>query len=357
MKSPLKGLRVLDLSRLLPGPLATMHLADMGAEVIKLESPSKPDYLRLLEPYLDGQNVGFNVLNRGKRSVFVAYQTEPGAKLVRELAAGCDVLVESFRPGYLSRFRLDFESLRELKPDLIYCSISAYGQNSSRAGHDLNSLALSGLSHLLANRGEPRVPLTQLTDFTCGLSASQAILAALYARDRGGGGAHLDIAMTDAAYHFSLLESASTQAGVESYDSGLLNGDKPYYRYYRCSDDRYLAVGAVEEKFRFGLLEALRVDDLDQAESVFLKKPLQHWVALLDPLDLCVEPVLTPGEVVESGWMKERYAGLRIPPGIQDATFGSEDGACALPGQHTREVLGLSDQMFDELSASGVVLG
>lgn len=353
---PLSGLRVLDLSRLLPGPLATLHLVDLGAEVIKVESPSKPDYLRFMEPYVEDQNVGFHTLNRGKKSAIIAFETEQGAELVRGLVKQCDVLVESFRAGYLKRFGLDFESLKAINPDLIYCSITAFGQHSARAGHDLNCLALSGLSHALAGRAEPVVPTTQLADITCGLSASQAILAALFARERGAGGRHLDISMTDAAYHLVMLDSASARAQVGSFHADVLSGGEPYYRYYRCSDGRHLAVGALEEKFHGPILEALEIENWREAEAVFLTRTQAEWVELLAPLDCCVEPVLNAQEVLEAEWMEERFGQWTSAPGLLDGCFERTPSDCAKPGEHTREILGLGPQQFEEFQAQGVVV-
>lgn len=352
---PLNGLRVLDLSRLLPGPLATMHLADLGAEVVKIESPDKVDYLRFLEPHWNGQNVGFSVLNRKKKSVILKFEHEAGSKLLRKLVATSDVLVESFRPGYMKRLGLDYDSLKQICPELIYCSISAYGQDNSRAGHDLNCLALSGLSHALGG-DEPQVPHTQLADITCGLAASQAILAALYARERGQGGAHLDIAMTDAAYHIVSLESASSRHGVGPFHGGHLSGHKPYYRYYRCSDGKHLAVGAVEEKFQTSILNEMGLKSWTAAEATFLTKPRADWLRLLLPLDACVEPVLTSEEVLKSDWMVQRYGDWVQPPSLHRASFPSEPGDCFSPGEHTAECLGVSDSELQELARQGIVV-
>lgn len=356
MSQPLKGLRVLDLSRLLPGPLATMHLADLGAEVLKLESPAKPDYLRFLEPYVDGQNIAFTTLNRGKKSLVVAFETQVGSELIRELVKTCDVLVESFRAGYLARFGLDYASLSKIHPELIYCSITAFGQHSSRAGHDLNCLALSGLSHSLAGASKPNVPGTQLADIGCAMSASQAILAALYARDRGQGGTHLDISMTDAAYHLVMLDSASARAGVGSFHGDSLGGEQGYYRYYSCADGRTLAVGALEEKFHQPILEALGVESWGEAETVFSQHDLAHWVKLLGPLDACVEPVLTPTEVLEADWMQQRFGSWDTVPGLLQGCFPGSSSSCAIAGEHTSEVLGLPSERLAELSEAGVIL-
>ncbi len=301
-----------------------MHLADLGARVIKVESPTRPDLLRFLEPHVNHQNVGFSLLNRGKESVVIAFETEAGSRLVADLAAGCDVVVESFRAGFLKRFNLDYTSLA--RPGLIYCSITAHGQGSSRAGHDLNSLALSGLTSLLYD--PPEVPRLQLADLTTGMAACQAILAALFAREQTGEGRHLDISLTDTAYHLTCLASASVIAGTESYDGGLLEGSQPFYRHYQCADGKWLAVAGVEEKFRERL-----------GERDYSSRTREEWLALLGPLDVCVEPVLTPEEVVASDWFQQRFGSRQQPPGLLEGSYARPPSQPTPPGQNTLQVL------------------
>lgn len=355
MNVPLEGVRVLDLTRLLPGPFCTLHLAQLGAEILKVESPSRPDYLRFLEPYHEGQNVGFVNLNRGKKSVVIDFERDEGREVLARLAGSCDVLVESFRSGYLRSLALGPDDLSD---KLIYCSLTAYGQSSSRAGHDLNCLALTGLTDLLKGDEEPAVPAIQLADITCGMAAAQAILAALFARERSGKGRHLDIAMVDAAYHLAMLSSASAKVGVGEFHAGLLDGSHPAYRYYRCSDAGYLAVGAVEEKFQGKVLAALELESWEQLGPLLATRPLAHWVELLEPLDACVEPVLTPEQALSAKWMQERHGCWQQPPGLLQASFPVEPSACAAPGEHTLEVLqqlGIESQHLSELADAGVL--
>lgn len=319
---PLSGVRVLDLTRLLPGPYATLLLADLGADVIKVESPAKPDYLRFFPPPADR---AFAILNRGKRSVMLPWDSEP--ETLRRLAGTCDVFVESFRSGYLKRFGLDAESLLGEHPRLIYCSMSGYGQGDSRAGHDLNFIARAGLASQLG-RAVPRV---QLADMSGGMTAAMAILAALVERNRTGRGRHLDVALADGPMAFTLLQ----QAGI---DMEVLGGRAPGYRYYRCQDDLWLSVGALEEGFQRKMAEALEIPDegwldldgpLHQTlEERFASAPREHWLALFGPLDCCVEPVLDPTEVKARA---EGLLGASFPPGPRQGV--------AEPGQHTEEVL------------------
>lgn len=351
---PLEGVRVLDLSRLLPGPFATLQLADLGAEVIKVESPTRPDYLRFLEPYVEDQNVAFRLVNRGKKSVVVNFETEAGAALVRRLAGTCQVVIESFRAGFLARFGLDYAGLAD--PGLVYCSLTAYGQFTARAAHDLNTLALTGLSDLLRGPQGPVVPKVQLADITGGLAAANAILAALVARARTGKGRYLDVSMADAAYHLTLLSSESARHGIDSFHGGALDGRARFYRYYPCADGKWLAVGAMEDKFQNLLVEALGSDD---PGPVLASRERAHWVEVLGPLDACVEPVLSAEEVLDSDWFRQRFPSDHLP-GLLEASYPGRGGAACPPGAHTAEELsriGVGEAEFESLLAEGVVAG
>lgn len=370
LRPPLAGIRVLDLSRLLPGPFATLQLAEWGAEIWKVESPTKPDYLRFwgssdttkndkdeaAHQNHPKMNVGFETLNRGKKSLVIAYETEVGQDVLKRLLAECDVLVESFRAGYLKRLGLDYPSLIASGdfPQLIYASLTAFGQQSSRASHDINCLALSGLSSALAgknNGGILTVPNVQLVDTVCGMEASQAILAALLSRathhnNSGGGGCYLDISMLEAAKKLNRLNLATT--GGASYHGGLLDGSQPFYRYYRCADDTYLAVGAVEAKFQNLILEALELESWDEAESKFASQPRDHWMERLSALDACVEPALEPSEALDYD-----------DNGKASSTEYHQQSCCFPLGQHTFEILqthlGYSRQELEALSQVGAI--
>ena len=201
---PLLGLRILDLTRLLPGPLGTMLMADMGADVIKIEDPNAPDYVRSFPPYVNGESVNYMAYNRSKRSVLLNYQTPDGRDQFLDLVKTADVVVEQFRPGHLDRLGIGYAAARAVNPRIIYVSVTGYGQTgpyAHLAGHDLNYIALAGVLGLTGDNSgtNPTIPGVQLADIAGGSYMSVvATLAALYARERTGEGQHVDVSMTDA---------------------------------------------------------------------------------------------------------------------------------------------------------------
>lgn len=328
---PLAGVKVLDLTRLLPGPYASMVLADLGADVIRVESPLAPDFLRYV-PRL------FAHLNRNKRSLELRYDQEEGAELLRKLARGCDVWMESNRPGVMDRLGLGPERLRAEHPGLIYLSLSGYGQTgplAQRAGHDLNFLARSGLSEALGEQPGG----TQLGDFSGGLLAAMAVLAALVKRSTSGEGGHLDVALADGAFSLGLGMWTGTRMPN-------LSGKSPVYRSYRCQDGGFMAVGALERKFQERLFRALGLEppgqDLfvqplpewhERLEAIFATEPRVHWERIFADADACVEPVLPAGE---DDYFRERG----LLQGFLSPSFGpAGDGPAPTSGQHTREIL------------------
>jgi crotonobetainyl-CoA:carnitine CoA-transferase CaiB-like acyl-CoA transferase len=312
---PLDGLKVLDLSRLLPGPYCTLMFADLGADVVKVEEP-KGDYLRWWPPYWPHGDVptaaAFAALNRNKRSISVDLKDRDGLALVLRLAEKADVLVEQFRPGVMDKLGLSYDALAKQNPGLVYCSITGYGQTGpykDRAGHDLNYVGRSGLLWHNARAGEPPHPLSvQLADLAGGaLFPATAILAALYARSRTGLGTHIDAAMSDACV--ALMPFFASQATL-SYDGpgeGLLHGGVPAYNVYPTRDRKFIAVGALEPKFWAELCDALNRSDLAAAglltgedgkrvwrelAAIFSAETQAHWSAFFRDKDCCVEPVM-----------------------------------------------------------------
>lgn len=389
---PLADVTVLDLSRLLPGPYATMLLADLGARVVKVEGPSHPDDLRHLPPQVAGQNAGFATLNRNKRSLVARLDTPSGSEVLRRLAGRSQVLVESFRPGVLERHGLGFAALSQTNPTLVYCSITGYGQTgpmAPRAGHDLDFLARSGLGSALRQPdGTPVIPGVQFADVAGGMLAALGVLAALHEAARTGRGRHVDISLAEAGGAFTILATAGAlAAGTETDPAGrFLSGDSPAYRYYRCRDHRWVAVAAVEPRFQARLRQALELHDVPgdlfmpradagavhrRLEEAFARRDRDEWLALLEGGDACVEPLLEPGEAARDG--RSRARGLvreaRIPGGRvpQPAsalapTFAPEDpevGWAAPPaGLHTREVLaelGYGPEQVRALEEDGTV--
>jgi len=327
----LKGLRVIDLTRILPGPVATLRLAEMGADVLKIEAPGDGDASRVMlqseTDQLEGRpSMLYQIVNRGKRVTRLDLKTEAGNTVLRALAREADVIVESFRPGVMDRLGLGYEALRELNPKLVYCSITGYGSTgvySTIAGHDLNFIAYSGVLDQLASRdGTPIVPNFQIGDMLGGaLSAITQILAALWHVARGGEGRFVDVSMTHATHahnvvaHVGLVNDGTAPA----HGTGLLNGGAPCYNLYRTRDGRWLAIAALELKFWETLCTALNRPDwakrhwsLGQAlggpdavaltqemMALIATRTLAEWIELLEPLNCCVAPVLTPAEAAQ----------------------------------------------------------
>ncbi len=313
---PLRGVRVLDFTTLLPGPLATLLLADAGATVLKIEPPGG-DPIRRQDPHdAAGDSVLFQLLNRGKHLCSLDLKAERGREVALELARGADVLVEQFRPGVMDRLGLGADALATLNPRLIYCSITGYGQSgpqAPRAGHDLNYVAESGLlANSVAPDGAPVLPATQVADIGGGSwPAVINVLLALIARGRDGRGRRLDVAMADNVWPFQVVPLAQLWAGGAPPTAGResLSGGLPRYQLYETRDGRWLALGALEDRFlaRFaeiaGLLDAAaspaglprdviarRIREFDAAE----------WLRRCEGEDVCVSPVRDVAEAVRA---------------------------------------------------------
>lgn len=327
----LSGLKILDFSTLLPGPYATLLLSDLGAEVLRVESPSRPDLVHFVPPFVEGVSTAAAYLHRGKRSLTLDLKQPEGVARVRELVGEFDIVVEQFRPGVMDRLGVGYAALREVNPRVIYCSITGYGQTGplrDRAGHDINYLALSGIAGNSGRAASGPPPFgVQVADLAGGsLHAAVAILAAVIERQRSGVGRHLDISMTDCAFALQALSaSAWLGAGVaQGPETGPLNGGS-FYDYYRTADGRYLSVGGLEPQFleRLGQIlgceeEAplgLSHDPAEQARlraalaAAIARESLASWRERFASEDCCVEPVLTLEEAAASplaearGWM------------------------------------------------------
>jgi crotonobetainyl-CoA:carnitine CoA-transferase CaiB-like acyl-CoA transferase len=299
MPLPLEGLTVADFSTLLPGPLATLMLAEAGAEVIKIEKPGGED-MRRFPPSLGSGSAPFSVLNGGKKSIVADLKTEEGRRSLEPLLKRADILVEQFRPGVMDRLGLGYEAIRKVNPKVIYCSITGYGQDGPRAleaGHDLNYQAATGLLSL-----SPGMPAALVADIAGGaMPAVMNILLALRQRDFTGEGCHLDIAMADAMFTFAWFGLAQGHATGRFPGPGqnMLAGGSPRYALYETADRQFLAVGALEQKFwdsfcaAIELDPALRDDARDPAatraavERLIRARAAQAWRDLLAPLDCC----------------------------------------------------------------------
>jgi len=325
----LAGLRVLDLTRLLPGPVATLRLAELGADVLKIEPPGEGDYARTMlqteaERLSGTPSAFYRIVNRVKRTMTVDLKTEAGRAELVDLARDADVLVESFRPAVMARLGVGYDVLRQINPKLVYCAITGFGSTgpfADKAGHDINYIAYAGvLDQLAAPDGTPVAPNFQLADLLGGaLCAVTEMLAALWQVARGGEGRRIDVSMTHSVHALNVMAHIALARGDEAgtrAGAGLLNGGVPCYGVYRTRDDRFIAVGALELKFWQTLCHALgrpewatrhwslgqAIGGADAAElsaqlaACFRERTRDEWTARLESLDCCVAPVLTPAE-------------------------------------------------------------
>ena len=314
MTLPLDGISVLDFSTLLPGPLASLMLAEAGATVIKIERPGGED-MRHFEPKVGESSAPFIALNGGKHSLALDLKNASQVGMAHDLAAKADVLIEQFRPGVMERLGLGPAALRAVNPRLIYVSVTGFGQTgplAALAGHDLNYQALNGvLAQGLERGGAAPLPPVLVADIAGGAyPAVMNILLALRQRDQTGMGCHLDIAMADNAATFGWLTAAYAAAGLAPVDGAglLLSGGSPRYRIYSASDGWFVAVGALEDKFWATFCEAINLpvllrrndapagEAIDAVSAILASRPSQEWRRVLEPLDCCCTVVRTFAE-------------------------------------------------------------
>lgn len=379
MQGPLASLKVLDFSTLLPGPFASLLLADMGAEVVRIESPTRMDLLRVLPPHDQGTSASHAYLNRNKRSLALDLKQPEALEVVKQLLQDHDIVLEQFRPGVMERLGLGYEALRAINPRLIYVSITGYGQTGpykDRAGHDINYLALAGVASYTGRKDSGPLPLgIQAADIAGGsLHAVIGLLAAVIARQHSGQGQHLDVSMTDCAFSLNAMAGAGYLAcGVTpGREEQVLNGGS-FYDYYSTRDGRWLSVGSLEPDFMRQLCTALGQPHLAAQglsprpeEQKALKLALQiefekHDFAelcqLFTGVDACVEPVLNLAEAVEHPQLKARELVTQVP-----RSDGSTQAQMACPlkfseglpePRHIGAALGAhTDQVLSELGYS-----
>ncbi len=323
---PLSGIRVLDFSTLLPGPLATLLLAEAGATVVKVERANGGDGIRASKPQKDGESIQFALLNRGKKSIAIDLKDPGGIACVKRLAAEADVLVEQFRPGVMARLGLGYDDLRPLNPRLIYCSISGFGQDGPLAhvaGHDLTYLARCGMLALGADEsGRPVLPPAQIADIGGGsYPAVLNILLALLQRARTGEGCRLDIAMTEnlLAWMARPLAMVLAGEGPPPPGRGRHTGGSPRYGIYHSADDVAFAVAALEEKFWRRLCEVIELDAAlqddardpratrDAMRRRFAARTAADWERLFYGQDVCVERVRDLASALEEPHFAARH--------------------------------------------------
>jgi crotonobetainyl-CoA:carnitine CoA-transferase CaiB-like acyl-CoA transferase len=387
---PLDSIKVLDLTRLLPGAVATMLLGDFGADVIKIEEPGAGEPMRRMPPLVNGEGAYFLATHRNKRSVALDLKAEAGRAAFLRLVEKADVVVESFRPGVMRRLGLDYESLREVNPRLIYCAVTGYGQDgpyAGRAGHDINYIAVAGLLGLNGARGgAPVIPGAQMADLAGGaLQAVVGILLALAARERTGRGQAVDISMTDGVLSLMVIPLATMFATGRAPERGAetLTGRFACYHVYETSDGRHVALGALEPKFWAAACRALGCEELiasqfaggeEQARSVetvrriFRRRSAAEWLEVFAATDACLELASDPQEAISHPQAAHRgliceldhpaHGPLKqIAPAVRlSETPGEMRLAPPRLGEHTREVLmeaGYSDDEIERMKGEG----
>jgi alpha-methylacyl-CoA racemase len=394
--SALSDVRVLDLSRLLPGGFCSLLLADFGAEVLKVEDTGMGDYVRWSAPGYEGadESAGsalFLALGRGKRSIRLNLKDEAGRGVLLKLVREYDVLLESFRPGVMDRLGVGYERLRDENPGLVYCALTGYGQDgpyTARSGHDMNYLALNGLLGLTGDPGGPPVQSAgQIADIGGGaLMAAFGILAALRERERSGLGQLVDVSMFDGSLAWLALVAAKYLCDGETPERGDLElaGRLICYRPYACKDG-WVTLGALEPKFWQAWCRGVGREDLiekqfdrpgsdahGEVERIFLERSREEWRCFAEEHDCCLEPVLDLGEALDSELVRARGMVVELDqPGADGVrllgvpvklsrTPGAPAGPAPALGEHTREVLaglGYRDEEIHSLIDSGAAAG
>ena len=312
----LEGIRILDLSRLLPGPYCTMLLADFGAEVIKIEEPGRGDYARSFPPFLKDFGYWHLQLNRNKKSVVLDLKSDAGREAFLELAKTADVVVESYRPGVLKKLGIDYETVSKINPKIIYCALTGYGKNgplAKQADHDIGYVSLAGITNMSGEAGgKPAIPGVLMADMNSAMAAGMSILIALRHAQMTGQGQEIDISLYNVA--MTLMPGAASlyfgNGFVAERGNNWLTGMYANYNIYKTKDNRYVSVGCLEKKFWTNLCTALQRADLidliddeenhpylkEQLAFEFEKRTMTEWEAYLKGKDTCVTPVLNFAE-------------------------------------------------------------
>ena len=387
----LDGLKVLDFSTLLPGPYATLMLADMGAEVLKVSSASKPDIVLDYPPFIGDTGISACQawLGRNKKTMFLNLKTEEGKAIVKELIKEYDIVLEQFRPGVMDKLGLGYEDLKAVNPGVIYCSLTGYGNSGPlkmAAGHDINYMSRSGIiSHAGRKEGGPSLMNFQIADIAVGsLNSVIGILAAVNYRRNTGKGQFIDVAMMDGCVPFNSLDGAGfLVSGEEPKREGeRLNGGS-MYDYYETKDGQYMSVGSLEPKFWKDFCMAIGREDLIEGtvwpeniaevkaeiRGIFKTKTRDEWVEVFSRYDACVQPVLNLREaLLEDEQVKDRKmvvdVDLPLHDGVKVKQLATAIKLSECPceykfagyplGYHTKEMIDKLGLNYDELEAKGV---
>lgn len=391
MAGPLKGLKIIDFTTLLPGPYATMMLADLGAEVLRVVSGSRPDLTEFMPPCIAGTNLSCAAatLGRGKRCLTLNLKDQRSVAIVLKLIESHDILIEQFRPGVMARLGLDYETLKSAHPSLIYCSLTGYGQTGplkGRAGHDINYLARSGIMAYSGRKTTgPSLTGIQIADVASGSNnAVIGILAALVHRQQTGEGQHVDVSMTDGVIAFNAIAGAAflTDGSEVCREEGVLNGGS-LYDFYETKDGRYLSFGGLEPQFFAAFCQTIGRPDLipggvapgnidrikAEVRAILKARTQDEWMALFGKVDACVEPVLELGEALRDSQVQargliievDRLGGGKVKQlghPIRYSVTQPEYRSMGFPsGTHTREILhelGYAESEIDEFEKTGL---
>jgi len=385
-RKPLDGVRVLDLTRLLPGAMATLHLADMGADVIKVEDTEAGDYSRAMGRVREGMSDSFRLLNRNKRAMRLDLKQARGREAFLKLAEHADVVVESFRPGVVAKLGVGYDPVSAVNPRVVYCSISGYGQDgpyAQRAGHDINYVGYAGVGDQIGTAESPVVPNFQIADLLGGaLVPAMGILAALIDARSSGKGRYVDVAMTDAALAHAIfpLLGYLERGKAPPRGTGMLDGGLACYNVYRTKDGRFMAVGALEQKSWATLCDILGCPEFkekhlaygadarpvkERLAGIFASRTQSEWSAVFAGADCCVSPILGIGESLANEQLRARgmvveadgVAQLALPLKFSEFEFGI-DRPAPVVGEHTEEILreaGYRDAEIAELRVEGVI--
>jgi crotonobetainyl-CoA:carnitine CoA-transferase CaiB-like acyl-CoA transferase len=391
MTQILEGIKVLDLTRLLPGPLCTQILGDLGAEVIKLEGVKGGDYARGMPPRGKSDGGYFMGVNRNKKSMNMDLNKEKAKEVFLKMIAGSDVVIEQFRPGVMERLGLGYRVLSSLNPRIIMCSITGYGQDGpykDRAGHDINYLNLTGISHLTGcYQGKPVLSGIQIADVGgSSLWAALSIMGAIIAREKTGMGQYIDVSMTDCVFTFMSMLVSAYNFDHRLFGAGewMLNGGFAWYNFYRTKDDRWLGIGMLEEKFWATFCRAIGREKyigqqfasrqvqqqiMDDLSAILSSKTAEEWIKELQPLDICISLVNNLEEAINDPHLQARGMIVEIEHPLDGkiknvgfpVKFSATPYSIKLPpparGEHSEQILlelGYSSHELEEMKREGV---
>jgi crotonobetainyl-CoA:carnitine CoA-transferase CaiB-like acyl-CoA transferase len=392
MSLPLEGYRVLDLSAVYPGSLCTQILADLGAEVIKIESPAGGDPGRFIPPLVKKTSIFFHMINRNKKSVTLDLRNPRGRQILLRLVERTDVFVENTRPGNLKKIGLGYEDLAGINPRIVYCSITGFGQDGpfrDIPAHDINFLALSGILGLIGEKGRaPAIPDVQIAGAGAGgMNAAMGILSALLRRERTGRGQYIDAAILDGLTPFMALSMCLFMNDGKEPRRGesIVGGGYAFWNVYRTKDDRYITLGCWEKKYWENFCRTVKRDDLSseqhappprqdeiigEVRAIFMERTRDEWLQILNPNDICFAPVNSLKEALDHPQIRHRGLWFKgkhpedgeIPQPGFPLKFSEDQPGCRTPppgpGEHNGEILGglgIGDDELRELKAAGII--